>query len=113
MIETLEKIKDCYKKCNPAVHRLHFLSIYQLQEESIKDFVVRLRSSASDCEFQCPDCHFDLQSINTKDQFIQGLQNERHISKVSQLKTLEDVIKHSEAFKTAQRDQIQLQGSSK
>ena len=34
------------------------------------------------------------------------------LAKASQLKTLEDVIKHSEAFETAQHDQIQLQGSS-
>ena len=104
------------KKCNPMVHWLHFRSIHQLQEESIKDFVVRLKSSAPDCEFQCPNCHFDLQSINIKDQFIRGLQNESIqtdiLAKASQLKTLEDVIKHSEAFETAQRDQIQLQGSS-
>ena len=40
MIETLEKIVT--KKCNPMVNRLHFRSIHQLQEESIKDFVVRL-----------------------------------------------------------------------
>ena len=65
---------------------------------------------------QCPNCHFDLQSINIKDQFIRGLQNKLIqtdiLAKASQLKTLEDVIKHSEAFETAQRDQIQLQGSS-
>ena len=112
-IETLEKIVT--KKCNPTVHWLH-RAINQLQEVSIKDFVVRLRSSAPDCEFQCPNCHFDFQSINIKDQFIQGLQNESIqtdiLAKASQLKTLEDVIKHSEAFETAQRDQIQLQGSS-
>ena len=114
MIETLEKIVT--KQCNPTVHWLHFRSIHQLRQESIKDFVVRLRSSAPDCEFQCPNCHFDLQSINIKDQFIRGLHNESIqtdiLAKASQLKTLEDVIKHSEAFETAQRDQIQLQGSS-
>ena len=114
MMETLEKIVT--KQCNPPVHWLHFRSVHQLQEESIKDFVVRLRSSAPNCEFQCPNCHFDLQSINIKDQFIRGLHNESIqtdiIAKASQLKTLEDVIKHSEAFETAQCDQIQLQGSS-
>ena len=113
MTETLEKIVT--KTCNPMVHWLHFPSIHQLQEKSIKDFVVRLRFSAPDCEFQCPNCHFDLQSINIKDQFIRGLQNESRqdiLAKASQLNTLEDVIKHSEAFETAQRDQIQPQGSS-
>ena len=34
------------------------------------------------------------------------------MAKASQLKTLEHVIKHSEAFETAKRDQIQLQGRS-
>ena len=79
-------------------------------------FCCYIRSSAPDCKFQCPNCHFDFQSINIKDQFIRGLHNESIqtdiLAKASQLKTLEDVIKHSEAFETAQRDQIQLQGSS-
>ena len=34
------------------------------------------------------------------------------VAKASQLKTLEDVVKHSETFETAQHDQIQPQGSS-
>ena len=114
MTETLEKIVT--KKCNPMVHRLNSQSIHLPQEESIKDFGVRLRSSAPDCEFQCPICHFELQSINIKDQIIRGLQNESIqtdiLAKASQLKTLEGIIKHSEAFETAQCDQIQLQGSS-
>ena len=67
MTETHEKIIT--KKCNKGVHWLHFQSIHQLQEEPIKDFLVRLRSSAPDYEFQYPNCHFDLQSINIKDQF--------------------------------------------
>ena len=54
--------------------------------------------------------------MNIKDQFIRGLQNESIqtdiLAKASQLKTLEDVIKHSETFETAQRNHIQLQGSS-
>ena len=114
MIGTLKKI--VIKKCNPTVYLLHFKSIHQLQEKSIKDFVVRLKSSVPDCKFQCSNCHFDLQSINIKDQFIRGLQNESIetdiLAKVTQLKTLEAVIKHLKAFETAQHDQIQLQGSS-
>ena len=114
MTATLEKIVT--KKCNRTVHRLRFRSIHQLQEDSIKDFVVILRSSAPDYKFQCPNCPFDLHSINTKDQFIRGLQNksiQTDISaKASQLNTLENVIKHSETFETAQRDQIQPRGSS-
>ena len=109
MIETLEQIVT--KKFNSMVHQLHFRSIHQLQEESIKDFVVRLRFSAPDCEFQCPNCHFDLQSINIKDQFIRGLQNASIqtdiLAKASQLKmslNIQKLLKQFSATKYSYRE---------
>ena len=48
------------KKANPAVHRIKFGSITQNEQESLQDFVVRLRSSAVECEFSCPACSTDL-----------------------------------------------------
>ena len=52
ILEILEKIVT--KRSNPAVHRLTFGGIVQSQAEPIKDFIVRLKSAAKDCEFECP-----------------------------------------------------------
>ena len=71
---------------------------------------------APDCEFACPGCNYDLQSEHIKDQFIRGLFNESLqtdiLAKVNHLKTLEDIIKHAEAFEAAMRDQQKLQNPS-
>jgi hypothetical protein len=104
------------KKSNPAVHRLQFSSILQCEGESIKDFVTHLKSSSPDCEFSCSACQADLQPQHIKDQFIRGIYNETLqtdiLAKASHLPTLEDVIKHAEAYEAAQRDQTQLQNTS-
>lgn len=64
--DTLEDIVT--RKSNPAVHRLHFSTLCQSNGESIKDFLVRLKSVAPDCEYSCPSCHHDLQPTHIKDQ---------------------------------------------
>ena len=83
------------KSCNPAVHRMNFGNLNQHENEPIKDFLVRLRSMAIDCEFICPSCNHDLSSSNIKDQFLRGLLNETLqtdlLAKASQLKTIEDI----------------------
>ena len=98
------------QKLNPSVHRMAFSSITQKDGESIKDFTVCLESAALDCGFMCPSCSFDLLPINVKDQFIRGLANDvLQIAKANQLKSLEDIVKHAEAFEAAVRDQTKLQ----
>lgn len=100
------------KHSNPTVHRMHFGSLAQSTEETIKEFLIRLKSSAKDCEFTCQSCNADLQPTNIRDQFIRGLYNDTLqtdiLAKASHL-SLEDIVKHSEAFKTAMRDQQKLQ----
>ena len=104
------------KRSNPSVHRMSFASMVQSVDETIQEYVVKLKSSAPDCEFACPGCNYDLQSEHIKDQFIRGLFNESLqtdiLAKASHLKTLEDIIKHAEAFEAAMRDQQKLQNSS-
>ena len=73
IMDILEKIVT--KRSNPTVHRMSFSSIVQSENESIKDFFVRLNSSAKDCEFTCPNCQYDLLPVNVKDQFTRGLRN--------------------------------------
>ena len=105
-------------RSNPAVHRKAFGELVQEENQTIKNFVVRLRSVATDCAFQCPNpvCQHDLSSINIKDQFIRGLNNSvlqaEILAKTNQLKSLEDVIDYAESFETALRDQNMLSNSN-
>ena len=59
-------------RSNPAVHRKAFGELTQSKNQSIKNFVVCLRSAATDCAFQCPNpaCQHDLSSINIKDHYL-------------------------------------------
>ena len=99
-------------RSNPAVHRKAFAELIQEENQSVKTFVVRLRSAATDCAFQCPGCEYDLSSINIKDQLIRGLNNSKLqaevLAKTNQLKTLDDVVSYAESFETALRDQSDL-----
>ena len=104
------------KRSNPTVHRMNFASTTQSRQETIQEYLIRLKSSAPDREFSCPGCNLDLQPSHIRDQFIRGLHNDTLqtdiLAKASQLKTLEEVIKHAEAFEAGLRDQQALQGSS-
>ena len=109
-LDTIETVVTI--RVNPAVHRKAFGEMRQGDKETIQTFVVRLRSSASDCAFECPNCEHDLSTVNIKDQLIRGLNNTtlqaEILAKADQLKTLDDVIKYAEASETALRDQSSL-----
>ena len=111
LLKILEKIVT--KQSNPAVHRLTFSNVYQSDNESIKDYLVRLKTIALDCEFSCPNCQHDLLPTHVKDQFIRGLHNNvlqtDILAKADRLASLEDIVKHSEAFEIALHDQQALQ----
>ena len=104
------------KKSNPSVHRMAFSAIIQQPNESIQNYVIRIKSAALECEFECPSCHFDMSSINIKDQLIRGLHNDilqtDTLAKADHLKTLTQVIKHAESFEAALRDQSKFHSSS-
>ena len=104
------------KRSNPTVHRVKFSNIIQNDGELVKDYVVRLNSAAKDCEFACPSCGHDLQQTNVKDQFIKGIYNSSLqtgiLAKAETLTSLDDIIKHAEAFETALHDQSKLHNSS-
>ena len=63
------------KHSNPLVHRLYFSNLVQSGNKAVKDLVVRLKSSAHDSEFACPNCNHDLIPGNVKDQIVRGLHN--------------------------------------
>ena len=110
IIKLVEKIVT--KQANPAVHRLTFSNINQSENETINSFLVRLKSSSKDCEFECPQCKHDLSPVHIKDQLIRGLHNSQLqtdiLAKWTLLKTLEDIVKHAQAFESAVRDQSNL-----
>ena len=64
------------KRSNPTVHRMNFASTTQSRQETIQEYLIRLKSSAPDCEFSCPGCNLDLQPSHIRDQFIRGLHND-------------------------------------
>ena len=111
MFETLEEVVT--RRVNSAVHRKNFRNIKQEENETIQSYLTRIRSAAVDCEFVCPECDLDISRVDIKDQFVQGLQNETLqmdiLAKADQLKSFEEVVKHSEAYETALRDQTLLQ----
>ena len=114
MLEDIEKIVT--KGANPAVHQMNFGNLMQSESESIKDFLMRTCSLAVDCKLSCPACKTDISNIKIKHQFTRGLHNETLwtdiVAKVTQLKTVDDVVKHAEAFETALCDQSQLHSSA-
>ena len=101
------------KQSNLSAHCLTLSSTLQSPHETI---VVKLKSLAPDCAFACPACNCDLQFINIWDQFIQGLCNKTLqtdiLAKGNHLKELQPLIKHAEAFDSAQRDQTRLQSNA-
>jgi transposase InsO family protein len=114
IFELLEKITT--KRSNPSVHRLTFSNLTQSEGEPVKDFVVRLKSHARDCEFACPNCKHDLVPVHVKDQLVRGIHNSTLqtdiLAKSETLKDLADIVKHAQSFETALDDQSKLQNPS-
>ena len=104
------------RRSNPMVNRMTFASLSQHEDESIQQYLVRLRSTATDCNFSCPHCDHDLSDIYIKDQFIKGVANETLqtdlLAKARLLKTLDQNICHAEAFESALRDQTVMNDTS-
>lgn len=100
------------QKSNPMVHRITFASISQHEDESIQQYLVRLRSTATDCNFSCPHCDHDLSDTYIKDQFIRGIANDTLqtdlLAKARLLKSLDQNVCHAEAFESALRDQTAM-----
>ena len=90
------------------MHRLNFSELVQAESESISDYLFCLKSTARDCAFTCPNCKFDLMSIDIKYQMIRSIHSEilqtDILSKPNTPKSLEDIIKHAESFESAVSD---------
>ena len=111
--ELLSKIETIVtEQSTPCVHQLKFRRMTQDTPERIQDYVVRLKETAINCEFTCPNCQHDLTEHNVLEQFRQGIQSE-HIqtellAHVDELKTLEKTVKYAVTLEAASRDQVKL-----
>ena len=115
--EALNALKSIVtQRVNPELHRKEFGDIIQGEHDSIKDFVVRLRSAAIECSFECYSCKIDLSETRIRDQFIRGLHDQTLqadiLSKTKQLKTLDELIQHAESYEAALRDQEKFRGGA-
>merc|ERR1719239_682809 len=103
------------QRANPMVHRMTFSNLCQSDQETIQNFVIRLRSAAEDCDYNCPECKKNISDTYIKDQFIRGLNNEMLqtdiLAKAESLKTINDTVKYAEAFESALRDQGKIANS--
>lgn len=69
---------------------MNFGDVMEHENESIKEFIVRLRSNAVDFEFTSPECYNDISDFHFKDQFIRGLHNDTFSNRpVSQSQSIE------------------------
>ena len=104
------------ERSNPSVHRLAFSGLSQSENEPVKDFVVRLKSAARDCEFVCPSCNHDLVPAHVKDQLVRGLHNSALqtdiLAKSESLTDLSAIVKHAQSFEVAIHDQSKLKDCS-
>ena len=115
LLDEIEKIVT--RRSNPMVHRVAFGDLNQSEGENVKDFVRHLQSAATDCEFSCVSCKYNLADIHIMDQLIRGMSDKRLqadvLAKAASLRTLESILNHTEAFETALYDQSQLLKSEK
>ena len=104
------------QKSNPMVHWTTFTSISQHEDKPIQQYLVRLRATATDCNFSCPCCDHDLSNIYIKDQFIRGIANgalqTNLLVKAELLKSLNQNVYHAEAFELTLRDWTAMSDSS-
>ena len=104
------------QRSNPKVHWTTFASMSQHEDESIQQYLVRLRASATNCNFLCPYCEHDLSDIYIKDQFIRGIANDtlqtNLLEKTGVLKFLDQNVCHAEPLELALQDQTTMTDTS-
>ena len=97
------------QKSNPMVHRITFASMLQHEDELIQQYLVRLRATAT-------DCNFSLSDIYIKDQFIRRIANDAlqtdQLAKAGVQRSLDLNVCHAEAFESALRDQTAMTDTS-
>ena len=98
---------------NPAVYRKEFDSMVEAGDESIREFVTRLRSCAIDCSFTCPfDNTHDLTDYMIINRIRSAVSDktlqQELLQKQATLNTLPLILKYCEDFESAKLDQKKL-----
>ena len=93
---------------NRAVKRKTFTKLTQQDNESVRDFVIRCKQVATECNFACPCCDADLTNWMLTDKITCGVHNEtlQHelLQQNDSLASLEAVIRYCETFEAALND---------
>ena len=112
--EAINTVKEIVKQTsNPAVYIKEFDNIVEGENESIREFITRLRSCAIDCSFTCPyEPSHDLTDYMIINRIRSGvfdktLQQEL-LQKQESLNTLPLIVKYCEEFESAKLDQQKL-----
>ena len=118
VIDAVKIVNDIIKQSsNPTVYRKEFDNMVQESNESIREFVTRLRSCAADCSFACPyDAEHDLTDYHIINKIRSGIKDPRLqqelLQKHSTLTALTDIIQYGEEYESAKRDQEKLSDRS-
>ena len=98
---------------NPAVYRKEFDSMLQNENETIREFVTRLRGCAIDCSFTCPfdDTH-DLTDYHLVNRIRSGILDktlqQEILQKQTELNNITSLVQYCEDFESAKLDRKKL-----
>ena len=102
--------KHLQPKQNVLVAQHKFLCIYQTEDQSISDFVTRLRASITDCEFVSTcNCNTSVADIFLRAQFIRGLyDNDIRGILLQKTDSFENIVSKAISIEAAKIDSRQL-----
>lgn len=100
---------------NPVVYRKEFDKMHQKENEPIREFVTRLKSCATDCDFQCPyDESHNLTDYHIINKIRSSIYNtnlqQELLQKSDTLTDLTSIIQFCENFEAAKKDKDLLTG---
>ena len=97
---------------NVAVYRKEFDNTVQRDGETVREFVIRLKTCASDCSFICPfDDSHDLTDYHLINRLRSGICQET-LQKQDILTTVSSIITYCEAYESAVKDKEKLSRST-
>ena len=118
LTDALKSVEHIVKEAtNPAVYRKQFHSTLQQREESIQDFVTKLRGLAIDCNFVCPfDDNHDLTDYHVINRILTGVHDEtlqqEILQKHDELNTVDTLVRYCENYESTKKDTFRLKKNS-
>ena len=117
VMEAIDAIGEIVNQIsNPAVYRKEFDHLNQLDDESVKEFITRLKACAIDCNFVCPhDANHDLTDYHIINRIRSGVSDkvlqQELLQKVDELDDLTSISIFCESFESTKRDKDKLSNS--